>query len=59
MQPFHRIFIDWLNLKEDCDGYQRDKAIIKQVIIIICKATGIAITYTTQSAKKNENLSLI
>ena len=32
---------------------------VRLVIVAICKATGMAITYFTQSAKESENLPLI
>lgn len=55
---FHRIFVDWLDLKEGWDTYQGDGAVVRRVIVVICEATGMAVTYFTQSAKEDKNLPL-
>ena len=57
--PFYRVFLDWFDLDEGWDNYQRDGAVVCRVMVIIFEATGMAITYFTQSVKKNKNLSLI
>ena len=59
MRPFHRVFIDWLDLNEGWDGYQGDGALVRRIMIAVCKATGMAMTYFTQSSKESENLSLV
>ena len=58
-RPFYCVFIDWLDLDKKWGGYQRNGTIVRQTMIIVCEATGIAMTYFTQSAKKNENLPLV
>ena len=58
-QSFYQVFIDWFDLKEGWNSYQADKAVVCWVMVVICEATGIAITYFTQSAKEDENLSLL
>ena len=58
-RPFHRVFVDWLDLEEGWDTYQGDGAIVRRAMVVICEATGMAITYFTQSAKEDENLPLL
>ena len=58
-KPFYWVFVDWLDLEEGWNTYQGDEAIVRQVIVIICKATGMTITYFTQSVKEDENLPLL
>ena len=58
-RPFYQVFVDWLDLEEGWDSYQGDGAIVRRVMVVICEATGMAITYFTQSAKEEENLPLI
>ena len=58
-RPFYRVFVDWLDLEEGWDSYQGDGAIVRRVMVVICEATGMAITYFTQSAKEDENLPLM
>ena len=45
MWRFHKVYINLLNLEDSCDSYQSDKAVMKQVMVAVCKATRIAITY--------------
>ena len=58
-RSFHRVYIDWLDLDEGWDSYQGDGALVRRVMIAVCKATGMAMTYFTQSSKESENLPLI
>ena len=44
-QPFHKVYIDWLDLKNGWDSYQGNKAIVRQVMVAICEATRMAVTY--------------
>ena len=53
-RPFHWVFVDWLNLEKGWDTYQGDGAIVRRAMVVICEATGMAITYFTQSAKKTK-----
>ncbi len=55
---FQRVYIDSLDLEDGWDSYQSDGAVIRQAIVAVYKATGMAVTYFTQSAKKSENLLL-
>ena len=57
--PFYQIFVDWLDLEERWDSYQSDGAVVRQIIVVISVAAKIAITYSTQLAKDDENLLLI
>ena len=58
-QLFHRVYIDWLDLEDSWDSYQTKRAVIRQVMVAICKATGIAVTCFIKYANKSENLPLI
>ena len=58
-RPFHWVFMDWLDLKEGWVIYQGDETIVRQAIVVVCKATCMAIIYFTQSAKEDKNLPLI
>ena len=58
MRPFHRVYIDWLNLEDGWDSYQGNGAVVRRAMVAICEATGMAVTYFTQSAKESENLPL-
>ena len=58
MRPFYRVYIDWLDLEDGWDSYQGNGAVVRRAIVAICEATGMAVTYFTQSAKKSENLPL-
>lgn len=51
--------MDELNLEEGWDTYQGNEAMMRQALIVVCKATDMAITYFTQSAKENKNFLLI
>ena len=57
-RPFHRVYIDWLDLEDGWDSYQGDGAVVRRAMVAICEATGMAVTYFTQSAKESENLPL-
>lgn len=57
-RPFHRVYIDWLDLEDGWDSYQGDGAAVRRAMVAICEATGMAVTYFTQSAKESENLPL-
>ena len=59
IRPFHSVFIDWLDLEEGWDTYQGNEAIVRRAIVVICDAIGMVITYFTQSAKEDKNLSLL
>lgn len=59
IRPFYRIFVNWLDLEKSWDTYKGNGAIVRQAILLICEAIGMAITYFTQSAKENENLLLL
>ena len=58
-QPFHRVFIDWLDLNKGWDWYQGDGGLVHCVMVAVCKATSMAMTYFTQSSKEDKNLPLI
>ena len=58
-QPFHRVYIDWLDLDKRWDSYQGDGALVRRVMVAVCEATGIAMTYFTQSSKENKNFLLV
>ena len=51
--------IDWLDLDEGWDSYQGDGALVRRVMVAVCEATGMAMTYFTQSSKESENLLLV
>lgn len=53
-RPFYQVFVGWLDLKERWDTYQGDRAIVRQAIVVVCEATGMAVTYFTQSLKENK-----
>ena len=53
------MYIDWLDLKKGWNSYQGDGALVQRVMVAVCKAIGMAMTYFTQSSKENENLPLI
>lgn len=53
------MFVDWLDLEKGWDTYQGNKAIVKQIMVVICKALEIAIIYFTQLAKKDKNFPLL
>ena len=55
---FHWVYIDWLDLEDKWDNYQSNGAIVRWVMVVICEATRMAVTYFTQSAKESENLLL-
>ena len=57
-RPFHKVYINWLDLEDGWDSYQGNGAVVRRAIVAVCKATGMAVTYFTQSAKKSENLPL-
>ena len=57
-RPFHKVYIDWLNLENGWDGYQIDGVVVRRARVAVCKATRMAVTYFTQSAKESENLPL-
>ena len=59
IRPFHQVFVDRLDLEEGWDTYQDDGAIVRQAMVVIYKETGMPITYFTQLAKENKNLSLL
>lgn len=59
LRPFYRVFVDWFDLDEGWDGYQGDGAIVRRVMAVVCEATGMAITYFTETAKEDENLPLM
>ena len=56
--PFHRVYIDWLDLEDGWDTYQGDGAVVRRTMVAVCEATGMAVTYFTQSSKESENLPL-
>ena len=58
MRPFHRVYIDWLDLEDSWDSYQGNGTVVRRAMVAICEATGMAVTYFTQSAKESENLPL-
>ena len=58
-RPFHRVYIDWLDLEDGWDNYHGDGAVVRRAMIAVCKATKIAVTYFIQSVKESENLPLI
>ena len=58
-QPFYRMYIDWLDFDKGWDRYQGDGALVCCVMVAVCEATGMAMTYFTQSSKESENLSLV
>ena len=58
-RPFHRVYINWLDLDKGWDGYQGDGGLVRRVMVAVCEATGMAMTYFTQSSKESENLLLI
>ncbi len=55
-RPFHRVYIDWLDLEDGLDSYQGDGAVVRRAMVAVCEATGMAVTYFTQSAKESQNL---
>lgn len=57
-RPFHRVFVDWLDLEEGWNSYQGDGALVLRCMVVVCEATGMAVTYFTQSAKEDKNLPL-
>ena len=57
-RPFHRVYIDWLDLEDGWDSYQGDGAVVRRAMVAVCEATGMAVTYFTQSAKESQNLPL-
>ena len=57
-RPFHRVYIDWLDLEDGWDSYQGDGAVVRRAMVAVCEATGMAVTYFTQLAKESENLPL-
>ncbi len=57
-RPFHRVYIDWLDLEDGWDSYQGNRAVVRRAMMAVCEATGIAVTYFTQSAKESQNLPL-
>jgi GAG-pre-integrase domain len=58
-RPFHKVHIDWFDLEHGWDGYQPEGRLVRRCVIIICEATGIALTYFTTSSKEDENLPII
>ena len=58
-RPFHHVYIDWLDLDKGWDSYQGDGALVRCVMVAVCEATGMAMTYFTQSSKESENLPLV
>ena len=57
-RSFHRLYIDWLNLEDRWDSYQSDGTVVRQAIVAVCEATGMAVIYFTKSAKESENLPM-
>ncbi len=55
---FHRVYFDWLNPEDGWDSYQSDGALVGRAMVDVCEATGMAVTYFTQSAKESQNLPL-
>lgn len=58
-RPFYKINIDWNDLEEGWDDYDGTGMRVRRVMGMTCEATGMAITYYTESAKEDENLPLI
>ena len=58
IQPFHREYIDWIDLENSWDRYQCNAAVVRQAIVAVYKATGMAVIYFTQSVKESEILPL-
>ena len=58
-RPFHCVYSDWLDLDEGWDSYQGDGALVHRVMVAVCEATGMAMTYFTQSSKESKNLLLV
>ncbi len=56
--PFHRVYIDRLDQEDGLDSYQGDRAVLRRAMVVVCKATGMAVTYLAQSAKESQNLPL-
>ncbi len=52
------MYIDWLDLEDGWHSYQGNGAVVRRAMMVLCEATGIAVTYFTQSAKESENLPL-
>ncbi len=57
-RPFHRVYIDWLDLEDSWDSYQGDGAVVRPAMVAVYEATGMAVIYFTQSAKESQNLPL-
>ncbi len=58
MQPFDGGYSDWFNLEDDWNSYQGVRAVVRQAIVELYKATEMAVSYFTQSVKESQNLSL-
>lgn len=52
------MFVDQLDLEKSWDTYQGNGAIVRQVMVLVCEATGMAVSYFTQLAKKDKNLPI-
>ncbi len=52
------MYIDWLDLQDGWESYQGNRAVVRQGMVAVCEATGIAVTYFTQSAQESQNLPL-
>ncbi len=58
IRPFHKVYIDWLDLEDGWDSYQGDRDVVRRATVAVYKVTGMAVTYFTQSDKESENLLL-
>jgi hypothetical protein len=58
-RPFHKIHVDWFDLKAGWDNYQHKGKLVCRCIIITCEATGMALTYFTNRAREDENLPIL
>jgi hypothetical protein len=58
-RPFHKIHVDWFDLKAGWDNYQHEGKLVCRCIIITCEATGMALTYFTNRAREDKNLPIL
>lgn len=59
IQSFYQVLVDWLDLKKRWDSYQGNGFVICQLMVVIYKATRMAIIYFTQSAKEGKSFLLM
>lgn len=57
-QSMRRVYINWLDLEKGWDSYKGGGTMMRRLIVTICEAIRMTVTYFTQLVEKSENLFL-